>query len=305
MTTKSIRSSWCKYYAILQHQMPTLLFYHIILQHLIYQISYNPILYIKIILILVKVIYYPLPHYHQQSNSNSNNNPHRRSIATTHNHRPPPQINHRPPISKTATKKKNSNKHYNQNSINQNQPTRSTQTQTPISTQISHPQPDQPTTINQNQPTINNQNNQPPKKRDRDWRDRSSDDDGDDDNDDDVDDRSGLAYTACASDGDDDGNDPIGVASPIKMICFSSDPIRVSFCSFSIELLRDALVWCEKRERRNQESRLEVRGEREANIKHYLVLPHLSVSLQICNGTDKCSIILAHMPHLMWADFCV
>ena len=45
---KSIRSSWCKNYAILPRQMPTLLFYHIILQHLIYQIFYNSILYIKI-----------------------------------------------------------------------------------------------------------------------------------------------------------------------------------------------------------------------------------------------------------------
>ena len=146
MTTKSIYSSWCKYYAILQHQMPTLLFYHIILQHLIYQISYNPILYIKIILILVKVIYYPLPHYHQQSNSNNNNNLHRRSIATTHNHRPPPQINHRPPISKTATKKK-------------------TQTNTTIktrSTKIS--QPDQPKLKHQYQPKSHTHNpiNLPP-----------------------------------------------------------------------------------------------------------------------------------------------
>ena len=111
------------------------------------------------------------------------------------------------------------------------------QTQTPISTQISHPQPDQPTTINQNQPTTNNQNKQPPKERERerDRRDRSSDVDGDDDGDDDVDDWSGLANAACASDDDDDGNDSIGVASPKKMICFSSDPIGVSFCSFSVE----------------------------------------------------------------------
>ena len=46
---KGIRSSWCKNYVILSHQMPTLLFYHIILQHLIYQMFYNSILYIKII----------------------------------------------------------------------------------------------------------------------------------------------------------------------------------------------------------------------------------------------------------------
>ena len=48
-----------------------------------------------------------------------------------------------------------------------------------------------------------------------------------------------------------------------------------------------------------------MRGERKANIKHYLVLPHLSVPLQICNGTDTNGIILADMPHLMGADFCV
>ena len=48
-----------------------------------------------------------------------------------------------------------------------------------------------------------------------------------------------------------------------------------------------------------------MRGEREANIKHYLVLPYLSILLQICNGMDRCGIILAHMPHLIGADFCV
>ena len=46
---KSIRSSCCINYVILPHQMPTLLFYNIILQHLIYQMFYNSILYIKII----------------------------------------------------------------------------------------------------------------------------------------------------------------------------------------------------------------------------------------------------------------
>ena len=35
--------------AILTHQKPTLLFYHIILQHHIYQMFYRSILYIKII----------------------------------------------------------------------------------------------------------------------------------------------------------------------------------------------------------------------------------------------------------------
>ena len=34
---------------ILTHQKPSLLFYHIILQHLIYQMFYHSILYIKII----------------------------------------------------------------------------------------------------------------------------------------------------------------------------------------------------------------------------------------------------------------
>ena len=94
------------------------------------------------------------------------------------------------------------------------------------------------------------------------------DDDSDDDDDDDGDDRSGLTHAACASDGDDDGDDPIGeamievalpmpltpptamtmamwmigVASRMNLICFSSDPIGVSFCSFSVELLREAWV---------------------------------------------------------------
>ena len=35
------------------------------------------------------------------------------------------------------------------------------------------------------------------------------------------------------------------------------------------------------------------------------IIPHLSIPLQICNSTDRCDIILAHMPHLMVADFCV
>ena len=52
-TCKSICSSWCKNYVILSHQMPTLLFYHIILQHLIYQMFYNSIL---------KIHYFGLPH---------------------------------------------------------------------------------------------------------------------------------------------------------------------------------------------------------------------------------------------------
>ena len=51
----------------------------------------------------------------------------------------------------------------------------------------------------------------------------------------DVDDWSGLAHAACASNDNDNGDDSIGVASPMKMICFSSDPIGVSFCSFSVE----------------------------------------------------------------------
>ena len=48
---KSIHSRCCKKKkAILTHQKPTLLFYHIILQHHIYQMFYRSILYIKIIL---------------------------------------------------------------------------------------------------------------------------------------------------------------------------------------------------------------------------------------------------------------
>ena len=66
-------------------------------------------------------------------------------------------------------------------------------------------------------------------------------DDSDDDDNDDGDDWNGLAHAACASNDDDDGDDPIRVASPMKMIYFSLDPIGVSFCSFSIELLRE--VW--------------------------------------------------------------
>ena len=46
---KSSHSRCGKNYAILQHQRLTLLFYHIILQHLIYQMFYHTILYIKII----------------------------------------------------------------------------------------------------------------------------------------------------------------------------------------------------------------------------------------------------------------
>ena len=46
---KSIHSRCCKKNAILPHQTPTLLFYHIILQHRIYQMFYPSILYIKII----------------------------------------------------------------------------------------------------------------------------------------------------------------------------------------------------------------------------------------------------------------
>ena len=46
---KSIHNSCCIKNTILTHQKPTLLFYHIILQHSIYQIFYHSILYIKII----------------------------------------------------------------------------------------------------------------------------------------------------------------------------------------------------------------------------------------------------------------
>ena len=48
-----------------------------------------------------------------------------------------------------------------------------------------------------------------------------------------------------------------------------------------------------------------MRGERKPNKKHHFGLPHLSVPLQICNGTDTNSIILAHIQHLMGAVFCV
>ena len=48
-----------------------------------------------------------------------------------------------------------------------------------------------------------------------------------------------------------------------------------------------------------------MRGERKPNVKHYFVLPHLSIPLQICNGTDTNGIILTHMQHLMGAVFCV
>ena len=124
--------------------------------------------------------------------------------------------------------------------------------------------------------------------------------DSDDDDNDDGDDWSGLAHAACASDDDDDGDDPIRVASPMKMICFSSDPIGVSFCSFSIEGRAGSDV-----QERERKSRLEVRGERKPNKKQYFGLPHLSVSLQICNGMDTNGIILAHMQHLMGVVFCV
>ena len=61
----SIRSRCSKNYAILPHQMLTLLFYHIILQYLIYQMFYNSILYIKIIFTT-----------HQHNKQTTNNIPH-------------------------------------------------------------------------------------------------------------------------------------------------------------------------------------------------------------------------------------
>ena len=76
-----------------------------------------------------------------------------------------------------------------------------------------------------------------------------------------------------------------------------------SKCHFFLSLLREAGSDV-KRERENK-SRPEVRGERKPNIKHYFVLPHLSVPLQICNGTDTNGILLAHMQHLMGVVFCV
>ena len=57
---KSIRSSRCKYYVILPHQKPTLLFYHIILQYLIYQMFYIFITSFKyyILMIILSFLYY-------------------------------------------------------------------------------------------------------------------------------------------------------------------------------------------------------------------------------------------------------
>ena len=52
--------------------MPTLLFYHIILQHPIYQMFYNSILYIKIILLHSKIIFTT----HQHNKPTTNNIPH-------------------------------------------------------------------------------------------------------------------------------------------------------------------------------------------------------------------------------------
>ena len=46
---QSTHSSCGKNYVILPHQIPTLLFYHIILQHPIYQMFYHSIIYIKIV----------------------------------------------------------------------------------------------------------------------------------------------------------------------------------------------------------------------------------------------------------------
>ena len=48
-----------------------------------------------------------------------------------------------------------------------------------------------------------------------------------------------------------------------------------------------------------------MRGERKSNKKQYFGLPFLFVLLQICNGTDKNGIILAHIQHLMGGIFCV
>ena len=66
---------------------------------------------------------------------------------------------------------------------------------------------------------------------------------------------------------------------------------------------------CEKRAgfdvRREKKSIPKVRGERKSNKKQYFGLPFLFVLLQICNGTDRNGIILAHIPYLMEGIFCV
>ena len=82
----------------------------------------------------------------------------------------------------------------------------------------------------------------------------------------------------------------------------ASPQIRLE-CHFVLSLLREelGLMW----EEREKKSRPEVRGERKPNKKHYFGLSHLSVPLQICNGTNTNGIILAHMQHLMGAIFYV
>ena len=72
----------------------------------------------------------------------------------------------------------------------------------------------------------------------------------------------------------------------------------MSFCSFSVEGGVGSDV------RREKKSRPEVRGERKSNRKQYFGLLFMSVLSQICNGTDRNGIILAHIQHLM-GDFFV
>ena len=78
---KSIHSRCCKKKVILPHQRLTLLFYNIILQHLINQMFYPSILYIKI-------IYYPLSHYHQQHRQPPPPQPTTTATVTAHSPQP-------------------------------------------------------------------------------------------------------------------------------------------------------------------------------------------------------------------------
>ena len=141
--------------------MPTLLFYHIILQHLIYQMFYNSILYIKIIFIIHQNnILSPPPLSSTTATAATTHTADQLLQPTTTGHPHRSTINHQYQPLQIKIKKKNSNKHYNQyqplhkkkNTINQNlipipnltPTTRSTYHYQPKS--ANHQQSKQPTT---------------------------------------------------------------------------------------------------------------------------------------------------------------
>ena len=115
---KSIRSSRCKYYVILPHQKPTLLFYHIILQYLIYQMFYSLIL-------KIKIIYLPkTQQIYKCIASGSRHHP------RTNNHRHKLQPQSPDPFTNSKSKNINQKKKKNSKSSTKPQPNRSINDQT-------------------------------------------------------------------------------------------------------------------------------------------------------------------------------